>query len=111
MHTRIFLEHHHLGGGRRVKTRLKQAQKTKGGAKEAEGRSQKGGQKSEKSFQEKERRETNTVWRRGTYKKDMGEMIGGVRPSEGSPWSTRKQALDPPTHPKKVAVRLGGARK
>ena len=88
LHTRIFLVDHLLGGGRRVKTRLKQAQKTKGGAKEAEGRSQKGGQKSEKSFQEKERRETNTVWRRGTYKKDMGEMIGGSylqRAAPGAP--------------------------
>ena len=29
----------------------------------------------------------------------------GVIPSEGSPWSALKQGLDPPTHPKKVAVR------
>jgi hypothetical protein len=61
-----------------VKTRKKQGQeKTKGGANEGEGRSQKGGQKSEKSFNDEERRETNTVWRRGTYKKGMGERIGG----------------------------------
>ena len=30
-----------------------------------------------RSRKRKDERQTNTVWRRGTYKKDMGEMIGG----------------------------------
>ncbi len=71
----------------------------KGGQKRGRG-GRKREKKNEKSFNDKERRETNTVWRRGTYKKGMG-----VIPSEGRPWSALKQALDPPTHPKKVAVR------
>jgi hypothetical protein len=37
----------------------------------------------------------------GDVQEGYGRDHRGVIPSEGRPWSALKQALDPPTHPKK----------
>jgi len=77
----------------------------KRGVKRGGGAVAKGGTKKRKVFQ----REGTKRGKHGLATGDVQEWYGGddrgVIPSDGTPWSAKKQALNPPTHPKIVAVR------